>query len=131
MLSAVGRRLPAHATALGRALLADRPERDAVVLLPRSLRPITQRTTTDRSVLLASIATARNAGYAIENEETCLGVSCFAVALPLSHPAMDAISVAVPLARLDDDVRDRVVSHLLKTRGRIGAVIDERSCAVC
>jgi len=121
MFSAVGRRLPAHATALGRALLADRPDRDAVALLRRSLVPITARTTTDRTALLVSIAAARDAGYAVEREESCLGVTCFAVALPLSRPAKDAISVAVPLTRLNDELRKLVVDHLLDARRQVAA----------
>ena len=119
MFSAVGRRLPAYATALGRALLAERSDEHVLSTLPPVLEQTTVRTTTKPAALLAILEQARQRGYAVEDEESCIGISCFAVALPFSTPAQDAISIAVPHARLDDALRTRVVEELLAARTRL------------
>jgi IclR family transcriptional regulator, acetate operon repressor len=93
----VGRRLPAHCTALGKALLADRADR----ALPEKLEAPTGRTITDAGELLADLRGVRERGYAIDREENSTGVCCFGVALRLQRPARDAISVSFPAARLD------------------------------
>ena len=114
--SRVGRRLPAHATALGKALLADRfgVERDRHV--PDRLTAITAHTTTDRGLLEEQLETARIRGYATDDQENTEGVRCFAVALGYTRPAQDAISASVPLARLTPD-RERVIVEALRAVG--------------
>lgn len=96
--SRVGRRLPAFATSLGKAILADRSDREEH--LPASLQPLTPNTIIDRALLLADIEETGRRGYAVDDEENSLGVSCFAVALPYTAPTTDAISVSVPTPRL-------------------------------
>lgn len=119
MFSAVGRRLPAYATALGRALLAERSDEHVLSTLPPVLDQTTPHTTTEPAKLLAILEQTRESGYASEDEETCVGISCFAVALPFTTPSQDAISIAVPHARLDDALRTRVVEELLAARSRL------------
>jgi DNA-binding IclR family transcriptional regulator len=116
MFSAVGRRLPAYATALGRALLAERTNEQVLAILPPSLTQFTIHTTTSPRQVLRIIEAVRRDGYAAEQQESCLGVGCFAVSLPFSAPARDAISIAVPLARLDNDSREYIVDRLLSLR---------------
>lgn len=114
--SRVGRRLPAHATALGKALLADRfgAERDRHV--PNRLLPITAHTTTDRDLLDEQLETARVRGYATDDEENTVGLRCFAVALGYTRPAQDAISASVPLDRLTPE-RERAIVEALRSVG--------------
>src|SRR5450756_693768 len=119
MYSAVGRRLPAYVTAMGRALLADRSPEDLEALVPEVLAPLTARTTVDRAKLNGILDAARATGFAIENEESCIGIACFAISLPFASPAVDAISIAVPISRLDDDVRSLVIEQLLAVRTRL------------
>ena len=116
MTSRVGRRLPAHATALGKALLADRFGVDRERHLPRVLQPITPRTTTMRADLEEQVETARIRGYACDDEENTPGVRCFAVALGYTRPAQDAISASVPVARLTPD-RERDIVEALRSVG--------------
>jgi DNA-binding IclR family transcriptional regulator len=112
----VGRRLPAHATALGKALLADRfgAERDRHVhdVLPT----LTPRTIADRAELDEQLDTARIRGYATDDEENTPGLRCFAVALHYARPAQDAISVSIPLAR-HDAARERELIEALCSVG--------------
>lgn len=124
MHSAVGRRLPAYATSLGRAILAQQPETVRHTMVPDSIEAITSHTTTDKDAVLAIIEKAATLGYAVESEESCLGVRCFGVALPFGRPAVDALSVAVPISRLTDGREDFIIETLLSVRARLSAVHD-------
>jgi DNA-binding IclR family transcriptional regulator len=119
MHSAVGRRLPAYATSLGRALLAEMSADARRDLVPESITAITSHTTTDKEAVLEIIDRAADQGYATESEESCLGVRCFGVALPFGPRAVDAMSVAVPISRLGDGREDLIIETLLGVRSRL------------
>jgi DNA-binding IclR family transcriptional regulator len=119
MHSAVGRRLPAYATSLGRAMLAEQPEAVRDALIPDRVEALTSQTTTDRGELLAILEKAAEVGYAMESEESCLGVRCFGVALPFSRSTVDALSIAVPISRLDQTREDFIVETLLSVKARL------------
>jgi DNA-binding IclR family transcriptional regulator len=122
MHSAVGRRLPAYATSLGRALLAELPLEQRRDMVPESINAITAKTTTDKDAVLDIIERATVQGFATESEESCLGVRCFGVALPFTSHAVDALSVAVPISRLDNGREDLIIETLLSVKARLAAV---------
>lgn len=122
MHSAVGRRLPAYSTSLGRAILAEQPEHVRAALVPDHIDAITANTTTDRGAVLEIIDEASRVGYARESEESCLGVRCFGVALPFGRVAVDALSVAVPISRLGDGREDHIIETLLSIKARLSMV---------
>ncbi|GGM24840.1 IclR family transcriptional regulator [Promicromonospora citrea] len=122
MHSAVGRRLPAYATSLGRAILAELPPESRADLVPEQIAAITPHTTTDKDKVLEIIDQAAYQGYATESEESCLGVRCFGVALPFRRDAVDAMSVAVPISRLGDGRQDFIIETLLSVRSRLTAL---------
>ena len=47
---------------------------------------------------------------------------CFGVALPFARPAVDGLSVAVPMSRLDGGREDLIIETLLSVRARLAAV---------
>lgn len=112
VISRVGRRVPAYATSLGKALLAARSNAEVDALLPDKLAPLTANTVRNRRALHRQLDGFRTLGYAFEREENTPGLGCFAVALPYSAPALDAISCSVPLARLDKKHEKDVVNGL-------------------
>ncbi|MEU0555028.1 IclR family transcriptional regulator [Dactylosporangium sp. NPDC006015] len=112
LYSAVGRRLPAHATALGKALLAQHADADADAMLSWPLQRLTAGTITDRDALHRALATVRETGYAVDREENADGIMCFAMAVPLTVPATDAVSVSVPTTRMTAGVEEGVVAAL-------------------
>ncbi|MFD0591953.1 IclR family transcriptional regulator [Catellatospora coxensis] len=126
MYSAVGRRLPAYSTALGRAMLAEMPEDVRGTFVPHQIKAITSQTITNRDALLATIDKAAQLGYAEETEESCLGVRCFGVALPFSHQSVDALSIAVPISRLKKGREDFIIETLLSVKARLSAMRDNR-----
>jgi DNA-binding IclR family transcriptional regulator len=116
MFSAVGRRLSAYSTALGKCLLATLSDDEIVARMPEKLEAATEKTITDPDLLVKDIRRARVRGYSIDDEETTLGLRCFAIALPQRAPTHDAISISVPIFRLDDERQEAIVRLLFEAR---------------
>ncbi|WP_030905986.1 IclR family transcriptional regulator [Streptomyces sp. NRRL F-5126] len=118
-ITRVGRRLPAHVGALGKALLAERPEAELPPEEP--LKALTPHTHTTHASLAADLAATRTRGYSIDREEGVLGIVGFGFALRYDRPAQDAISCSVPVARLTPEREDRIVTVIREARSRIEA----------
>ncbi|ROT31718.1 IclR family transcriptional regulator [Micromonospora sp. HM5-17] len=121
LYSAIGRQLPAHATALGKALLAERPDEVVDRLLSWPLPALTRHTITDPAALHAELAATRARGYAVDREENTEGMICFAMAVPLHSPPVDAISLSVPAARLGPESEERIAAALRAAVGQVRA----------
>jgi DNA-binding IclR family transcriptional regulator len=88
-----GDRVPVHATAIGKLLLAHLPTRARARLLGAlALERYTARTITDREQLAAALGDIRQQGYSINEEENTQGL----------------VGIAVPIR----DARERVVAGL-------------------
>jgi DNA-binding IclR family transcriptional regulator len=126
LTSRVGRRLPAHATSLGKALLAQRSDEEVDEILPAELAAITPQTLVDRKALFADLAATRERGYAVERGENTAGLGCFAVALDYKYPApaSEAISCSVPSVRLDDpEHAAQVAEAIVRHAQELGAIL--------
>lgn len=119
LFSAVGRRLPAYATALGKALLAHLPADDLDAHVPSTLEPLTAATVTDPQELRGQLAIVRERGWANDDGENSDGIGCLAVALPLTDPPRDALSCSVPTVRFGPARQAEVLRHLLRARDEI------------
>jgi DNA-binding IclR family transcriptional regulator len=127
-LSRVGRRVPAHAGALGKALLAERPD-DELPLPAEPLTALTENTHTEPATLLADLAEVRERGYSIDREETVPGVAGFGFALRYDTPAVDAISCSVPVARLTEEHEARIVAVMREMRMKLESLLSPASGA--
>lgn len=109
-------RLPAHVGALGKALLAERPDED----LPEGpYATATPHTHTRRDALAADLARTRARGYSVDREEGVLGIVGFGFALRYDVPAQDAVSCSVPVARLTPAHEDRIITVMREIRAKI------------
>jgi len=122
-ISRVGRRLPAHSTSLGKALLAERDDAQVREILPAHLAALTPHTLVDRDALAADLAGTRQRGYAIDHEENVMGLRCFGAALRYQSPARDAISCSVPVARLTPGREEQIADALLAARERLERIL--------
>ncbi|MFD5237514.1 IclR family transcriptional regulator [Streptomyces tendae] len=119
-ISRVGRRLPAHVGALGKALLAERPDAD----LPEGPYEVfTPNTHTSREALAADLARTRERGYSVDREEGVAGIVGFGFALRYDAPALDAVSCSVPVARLTPDHEARIVAVMREIRAKLEATV--------
>ena len=101
---AVGSRLPAHLTAMGRVLLADRSDEEIDAYLDEAPTPeaFTDRTVTDPARLRTAILATRDAGYSLVDQELVAGVRALAVAIRDRDGAAQAgLNVAVADTRRD------------------------------
>jgi DNA-binding IclR family transcriptional regulator len=108
----VGRRLPAHVTALGQCLLSCLTRDEVEATLPAELESLTANTITDRATLFAELEAVRTRGYAFEREQGTEGVACVAVPVDYRIPATDAISCSMPEKKADANEIDRVADAL-------------------
>lgn len=118
-LSRVGRRLPAHCTAMGKALLAEQPRRYLESNLPRPLTSLTPKSITDTRHLVAELDEIRQAGYAVDHEENVEGLICFGFALHYDRPPIDAFSCSVPISRLDGSREKQIIETMQHARREI------------
>ncbi len=105
LVSNVGRRLPAHATGLGKALLASLPEDYLDALYARrQLSVLTPNTISTLNQLKADLELTRQRGYALDDQESAEGLQCLAAPI-YDHTghAVAAISVSFLAARTNQD----------------------------
>lgn len=121
LISTVGGRLPAHATALGKAMLATLPPGALEAALDGPLRRLTPHTIVDRSALLADLERTRQRGFAVDDQEAAEGLRCFAVAVRTGQQRPDAVSFSVPTFRLTPELQQRLLELLQAGRARIEA----------
>ena len=124
LVSAVGKRLFAHATGLGKVLLAGLGEAELRRrLAPVNLPRFTLNTLVDHDALLGEVNDVRARGYATDNEEYVIGCPC--IAMPIRNAAGDvvaAMSVSIPTPRYSDELAARIHARL----GEAVAELSER-----
>ncbi|MDK2847783.1 MAG: IclR family transcriptional regulator, regulon repressor [Desulfuromonadales bacterium] len=104
VVSRVGSRLPAYATAAGKVHLAFMSEEELDNLLPEDLKAYTEYTITDRKKLKENLKQVAEQGYALDNEELDLGVRC--VAAPIrdyTRRIIGSLSISGPSIRFTDE----------------------------
>ncbi|MFH8629199.1 IclR family transcriptional regulator [Streptomyces lydicus] len=106
MVSAAGRRLPAHCTSVGKMLLAALPadELDTRIEEAGELAAMTHDSITDPEALRSALATVRERGIAVEHRESNPDVSC--VAAPVrdgTGRVVAALSISVPMIRWSEE----------------------------
>ena len=113
---AVGGRWPAHATALGKAIVSDLSEAEILNLYKgvKKLRKLMPNTIDNVKDLLAELAIVRREGIAEDNEENSVGVDCLAVPVRgASGKTVAAVSISAPKARMTPEhIRSLNVSLL-------------------
>lgn len=123
LVSRVGRTLPAHATALGKALLTELTHDEIRALyhgFPDALPALTPNTITSPDALYAECEATRQRGYAAEVEEGTPGVRCVAAVVPYRIPGTDAISCSMPCDQVGDDEARQVGEFLAETAAELG-----------
>jgi IclR family acetate operon transcriptional repressor len=122
-----GRRVAPHATAVGKALICqlETQELQEIVAHHRTV-PASANTITTVPRLLTELATTRQRGYAIDNEEHAVGVRC--VAAPVFASTGDivaAIGVSGTVSQLSDSylssVGNIVRTAALKLSAQLGS----------
>lgn len=95
----IGKRHPAHATAVGKVLLASLPEDEAWERIRgRPLEALTENTLTDPDDLWRELQRVRVQGHAVDAEERGIGIRCVAVPIRgMEGGTAAAMSLAGPI----------------------------------
>lgn len=96
MASRPGARLRAQNTAMGKVLLAQLPEDEAAARFdPEAVRTPNSKTSVED--FLAGLERTRSQGYALEDQENELGITCVAIGVPdLAGETSAAVSISAP-----------------------------------
>ncbi|KAA2267014.1 IclR family transcriptional regulator [Solihabitans fulvus] len=117
LTSKVGSRLPAHASAVGKVLLAHLPAGEAGARLAGAdLVRMTDRTLTTVDALLRDLALTRQRGYGLDMEEFVIGCRC--VAMPVRNAdgtVIAALSVSIPTPRYSRETAAAARAELAAT----------------
>jgi DNA-binding IclR family transcriptional regulator len=111
-----GASIPAHASALGKAILAFSPQ-DVVENFIRShkLESVTQHTISDPGKFLTELKRIRNAGFAFDRGEgSILAVCIGAPILDSKGNAIAAMSISGPASRFNPKKSSPVIASLVK-----------------
>lgn len=123
-----GERRAAHASGIGKALLAARPPQEVERWLRgRRLDGFTARTITTAAALLADLDGIRARGFSIDDEERSPGMRCIAAAIfDENGEAVAALSISGPSQRIDPASLVRLGPVVRAAADRVTEVIGGR-----
>ncbi|HWK46635.1 MAG TPA: IclR family transcriptional regulator [Stellaceae bacterium] len=121
-----GTRMPAVATAVGRALLARLSDAALVKLLPETVEPVSPSAPASRAEVLARIAQARQQGWSEAEDEGHRGIGTIAVVVldPATDEAASAC-VTYPITLMTEPERVRLRALLTEAAARLGAELGD------
>jgi IclR family acetate operon transcriptional repressor len=114
LVASPGTRAVVYRTALGKAILAHLPQEQVeAALAALTFQAFTSRTVSSVAALRDELARVAEQGYAIDDEESVLGVRCFAAPiLNQQREPLAAISVSGPTARMTDETAPQIVAAI-------------------
>ena len=123
MSNRIGRVLPPHCSAMGKAITAFQTRGLADQILEvYGLSRRTEHTITDRAKLFLELEEVRTTGVAADREESILGGICFAAAIRKDGlPVVSAISLSTPVVRMTAAREEETRMAVLEAAMRIAA----------
>jgi len=125
----VGTRLPAHATSPGKVLMAALPPEALDGLLARVAlqQRLTPRTIADRGALTAELVQARRRGYAVNDQETIMGLRSISVPVTVGGRVAAALGMSTEVARVTiAEMEASFLPRLRETAAAIAAAMEAR-----
>ena len=117
-----GQRLPMHALAAGKILLATLSDEELDLYFAETTRnPFTPHTVTEERDLRRQIAQARESGFARTDEEYSRGIGGIARVVRIEGDVVGSLSVAIPKARYEPEMEGLVCSLLTKATAMLEA----------
>lgn len=119
MFSSPGKKLPAYATGLGKALLSEKSDEEIDELYSKGLYAITEHTITSLDELKRQLKEIRKTGFAYEIEESNQYIRCIAIPIKVQGKVKYAISVAVPVFRYTEEKERKIQDLLLESKKKL------------
>lgn len=124
--TAIGQRIPFYASAVGRSILAFLPENEIRTAVSfYDFTPFTNNTVRNSEDLMQQLSDIRRDGYCVEKEEFEPGIFCIGVPIfsDSEKGPVAGISVSGPIARLNEDVQERIVARLREYAREISSLL--------
>ena len=117
---------PMHCSAVGKAYLSALDDAELEEELQRlSFEGGTSQAARDRPTLYRALMTARQDGFALDRDETSVGVSCVAIPLRIGDSLIGALGVTGPTTRLDEELLHRIGHELVGAASQLRAPVSE------
>lgn len=128
LYSQVGRRCPAHCTAVGKVLLANAGSAQRALVAARPLKRYTPKTITSAPALERELDEVRRRGYAVDEEEFEDGIRCIAAPVrDYRGRVVAALSVSVPAGRLPRARTASLAEQVLDTARLVSEALGHRA----
>ncbi|MDO5062742.1 MAG: IclR family transcriptional regulator [Peptostreptococcaceae bacterium] len=105
----------AHASSVGKCLLAYTPEVTEEYIRGLTLKKYTEKTISNNEKLIQELADIRKKGYAVDDEEREVGLTCVGAPIfDVQGNLVAAISISGPTARMKSHDREYLVKRLIQ-----------------
>jgi DNA-binding IclR family transcriptional regulator len=121
IVTSAGLRLPSHIGGLGKSLIAFLPEEELdKIFKGKTLMKFTKNTITDPDKLKLALKRVRESGFAIDNEEFEIGLTCVGVPIKdFTGKVVAAISISGPTLRMNKDMMPHYIKLALEAGEKI------------
>lgn len=117
--SDIGKTLPAHCTAIGKAILSQLTDAEVLSTIATPLeRPTTHAVSTPEE-LLDQLVEVRATGFAHDHQEVLEGVECIAIPIRKGSRLCYGMSVSTPAYRLTEEKASLIENTLASARDRL------------
>ncbi|WP_213996066.1 IclR family transcriptional regulator [Tepidanaerobacter syntrophicus] len=120
MFSQIGRTVPLHASAVGKAILAFADKEFVEEAIKQGLTKFTKNTITNPKELLKHLEIVRKQGFAIDDEENEEGIRCIAAPVfDYTGKVIGAISISGPTVSMTHEKVERLSKDVIDCANKI------------
>ncbi len=123
MHSRIGKKAPMYLTAVGKAILATKPNSAIIEYWEQAdIQKKTKNTITDLDAFLAEMETVRQQGYALDYEENEVGIVCIGASFAsYKDLAAGAISISLPVSEIEK--KELYITKIVETTRKISNLL--------
>jgi len=125
----VGRRMPVHATSVGKSLVAHIPRgKVEQIIAERGMEKRTPKTITSLPRLLKELDKVREQGYAIDDEENNIGARCLGAPVFNQSGAIEAaVGLSGTIQQVNSHTMPRIIEHLKDAARHVSMQLGHRA----
>lgn len=123
LTSSIGKTLPIHYTAIGKALVSEMDEEKVREMLHEPLERPTDATVRTADEFIAQLAEVRNGGFAYDREEATEAVQCIGIGIRSHGVIQYGLSVTTPSYRLTEDKQELIKEALSRAKRHMERVL--------
>lgn len=119
-----GDRETLHATALGKVLVSEMEPSRILTMIKEPMEKLTPKTVDTVAAFVRQLAQVKERGYAVDDEEFCLGLFCMAMPIrDYTGKIVAAISVSTPKNRMTPEKEELILTNLRLVSARFSSLL--------